>query len=254
MSTPPQPSLLPGNYYHIYNRSNGSEVLFREKSNFHRFLQLYDKYISPIADTLAWVLMGNHFHVLIYIKEEMVYKYSKKNFGSSRQHPQSLMAKVRFDDVKWETMHAPQVNPTAFTGAVDVNKEHRVDHKKIPDPTRHFAHLCSSYTKYINVKYNRHGSLFQRPFKRKMIENETYLQRVILYIHNNPVHHGFSGHPADYPWSSYHTLFSNRPTKLNRENVIDLFGGISGFQTVHQEYSGMDYYDMDEWLHTDNKL
>jgi hypothetical protein len=31
---------------------------------------LYDKHISPIADTFAWVLMRNHFHLLVRIKEE----------------------------------------------------------------------------------------------------------------------------------------------------------------------------------------
>lgn len=33
-------------------------------------LRPIDKYISPVADTFAWVLMKNHFHFLVRIKSE----------------------------------------------------------------------------------------------------------------------------------------------------------------------------------------
>ena len=41
---------------------------FRNPPTTSIFLSLYDKYISPVADTYAWVLMGNHFHLLVRIK------------------------------------------------------------------------------------------------------------------------------------------------------------------------------------------
>lgn len=47
------PPIIPGHYYHIYNRANGSENLFREEANYFRFLELYEKYINPVADTFA---------------------------------------------------------------------------------------------------------------------------------------------------------------------------------------------------------
>jgi REP element-mobilizing transposase RayT len=59
--------LSPGNYYHIYNRGNNGEPLFFEEENYIYFLKLYDKYISPIAETYAWCLMKNHFHFLVYL-------------------------------------------------------------------------------------------------------------------------------------------------------------------------------------------
>lgn len=62
-----------GNYYHIYNHAAGNRDLFYEPANYQYFLGLYDKYILPIADTYAWVLMKNHFHLLVRMKakEEM---------------------------------------------------------------------------------------------------------------------------------------------------------------------------------------
>lgn len=61
--------LLQGRYYHIFNRGINSCNLFRKADNYNYFLELYDKHISPIADTYAWVLMPNHFHLMVRIKE-----------------------------------------------------------------------------------------------------------------------------------------------------------------------------------------
>jgi putative transposase len=59
--------LVNGHYYHIYNRGNNGEDLFREEQNYRYFLKLYIRYIYPIADTYAYCLMKNHFHLLVRI-------------------------------------------------------------------------------------------------------------------------------------------------------------------------------------------
>lgn len=61
--------LSPGFYYHVYNRGNNKERIFYEPENYRYFLNLYHKYVFPIAKTYAWCLMQNHFHFLIYLKE-----------------------------------------------------------------------------------------------------------------------------------------------------------------------------------------
>ena len=58
-----------GQYYHIYNRGNNGENIFIEERNYSYFLDLYAKYIGPIADTFAYVLLRNHFHLLVRIKD-----------------------------------------------------------------------------------------------------------------------------------------------------------------------------------------
>ena len=57
--------LQPGHYYHIYNLGNNREDLFRETRNYAYFLKLYAHHIHPIADTFAYCLLRNHFHLLV---------------------------------------------------------------------------------------------------------------------------------------------------------------------------------------------
>ena len=56
-----------GHFYHIYNRANGSEKLFREKENCLFFLRKWEKYILNHSQIWAYVLIPNHFHFLIRI-------------------------------------------------------------------------------------------------------------------------------------------------------------------------------------------
>ncbi len=55
--------LEPGKYYHIYNRGNNRENIFKEDRNYAYFLKLYVFHVGPIADTYAYCLLRNHFHL-----------------------------------------------------------------------------------------------------------------------------------------------------------------------------------------------
>lgn len=62
------PLLEHGKFYHIYNRGNNGENIFIEERNYTHFLSLYEKYILPVADTFAFCLLRNHFHLFARIK------------------------------------------------------------------------------------------------------------------------------------------------------------------------------------------
>ena len=57
------------NFYHVYNRGNNFEDIFIEERNYTLFLELIKKYLLQVADTYAYCLMKNHFHLLVKIKE-----------------------------------------------------------------------------------------------------------------------------------------------------------------------------------------
>ena len=60
--------LRPGRYYHIFNRGNNGEDLFREERNYRYFLKKYAYHIEPVAQTFAYCLLENHFHLLVRVK------------------------------------------------------------------------------------------------------------------------------------------------------------------------------------------
>ncbi|WP_026776256.1 hypothetical protein [Polaribacter sp. Hel_I_88] len=63
-------SIKTDHYYHIYNRGNNGEDLFYNDKNYFYFLKLYKKHIFPIAETFAWCLLKNHFHLLVKIRSD----------------------------------------------------------------------------------------------------------------------------------------------------------------------------------------
>lgn len=63
-------SIKTDHYYHIYNRGNNGENLFYNDKNYLYFLKLYKKHIFPIAETFAWCLLKNHFHLLVKIRTD----------------------------------------------------------------------------------------------------------------------------------------------------------------------------------------
>ena len=101
--------------------------------------------------------------------------------------------------------------------------------------SKHFSNLFNAYTKAINKKYGRTGSLFEKPFKRIKIEDEIYLKHLILYIHLNPEYHQISNHFSKFKYSSYQSILSDKETNIERNDVINYFGGKENFKETHLE-------------------
>lgn len=132
-----------------------------------------------------------------------------------------------------------EINPLDLTYST-------LDKPKNIEPSRQFSHLFNAYTQAINKRYKRTGSLFENRFERKLVTNEKYFQKLIFYIHNNPVHHNFVSQIEHYLWSSYGTIVSDKPTKLQRLDVLDLFGGKENFIFYH--HISQDLNEIDELI------
>ena len=95
--------------------------------------------------------------------------------------------------------------------------------------------MFSSYTQSFNKVYIRTGSLFQPHLKKKEVTSDAYFTNLILYIHNNPVKHGFVQSPYDWQFSSIHQLTNNERSRLNKSEVIDWFEGIGHLKKAHED-------------------
>ncbi len=67
-----------------------------------------------------------------------------------------------------------------------VNHPHLVVQERRENGITAFMHkLGTAYTSYFNRKYERIGNLMVKPFRSKHISDESYLRRVVQYVHLN---------------------------------------------------------------------
>lgn len=161
-----------GNIYHIYNRGTNSEALFKQEKNYYYFLDLYKRYIYPIAHLYAYCLLPTHFHFMLRIKE-------------------------------WD------------------NIEHCIHNES--QIWIQFRTFLGTYTKAINKGYNRSGHLFEGRYSKKIVQENEYFYRLIVYIHQNPQNHGVVLDYKNWPFSSYNAYFrQDRRSLVTKEVLFDM--------------------------------
>jgi len=143
-----------------------------------------------MADTFAYCLLKNHFHVMVRIKDE---------------------------------------------DTIRLDKSSRLVKSKPGLVTNQFKNFFISYAKAINKAYERTGALFQRPFGRRDVTSDEYFARLVHYIHFNPQKHGFVKNYRTYPYSSYTIILSGQPGIVERNKVLEWFGGIDAFVEFHNK-------------------
>ncbi|NPD45734.1 transposase [Lentimicrobium sp. S6] len=108
------------------------------------------------------------------------------------------------------------------------------DDLEVNELSNRFLKFSLSYTNKINFEESRNGSLFLSHFRRIHVDTEDYLRRLIFYLHHNPTKHEMIKDFKNYPHSSYKSLISDKPTRLARKNVLELFGTKEEFINYHQ--------------------
>ena len=100
--------------------------------------------------------------------------------------------------------------------------------------TQAFSNLFNAYAKAFNKQQNRTGTLFERPYKRKKIEDESYLKNLIIYVHKNPENHGIVKHFEHYKFTSFHNYLNQDSLVSSEQNyVLNLFEDIENFKFAH---------------------
>lgn len=84
--------------------------------------------------------------------------------------------------------------------------------------------VASQYARATNKRLNRSGHLFERPYRGKLVDVDSYLLQLIRYIHRNPVAARIIDNPEHYPWSSHRAYLGfRRPALLTTDWVLSLF-------------------------------
>ena len=205
--------LVPSTTYHIFNHANGFENVFREEENYRFFLEKYRLYISPVAETFAYCLMPNHFHLVVRIRKREVIEAlirNKSNFSFSKVSNFGKAEKP-----------------------IEIDKIDEVDMEKFL--SKQFANFFSSYTQSFNKMYKRMGSLFIKNFKREMIANREHFVNAVVYTHRNPIHHGFCSTFTGWGYSSYLEIADRKSDVVAVEKTLKIFGSTVHFEQLHLE-------------------
>lgn len=90
--------------------------------------------------------------------------------------------------------------------------------------SKFISDVLNSYTKSINKKYSRSGTLFESKTKSKQIEDENYFVWVIKYILENPIKAGIKSKIYDWHYSNAKDLLGFRKgTLCDNEEVFSYF-------------------------------
>lgn len=139
-------SFAENEFYHLYNRGNSKQIIFRNESDYRRFVKLLylansaegfktrthndtDIFTVERGDPLVYIgaycLMTNHFHVLL--------------------------------------------TPAVTNGI-----------------SQFMLKLATAYVSYFNKKYERTGGLFEGSYRAKWADSDRYLKYLFSYVHLNP--------------------------------------------------------------------
>lgn len=210
-----------GYFYHIYNRGNNSQKIFYERENYLFFLRKMKEHISPYASIIAWCLMPNHFHWVVFVHKTTIEIQEKQN-------PKHTMAQSHGLTVAENSNQ--KTKQRTFNYSVGI--------------------LLRSYTRVIQKKEKFRGSLFQQHTGIKLLKDEikiepaywntvfgtvinipegkSYLETCIEYVHQNPVCSGLVEKAEDWEFSSFKDYLGLRKGKLidyellKKEGILSL--------------------------------
>lgn len=189
-------------FYHIFSRSNNREPLFQDVQSRTYFITRFNEHIAPFVKILAWNLQISHFHFVVQVKSRnSIVKYLERLSGKRskrvyRKYLKGQESAARLLSYQWRR-------------------------------------LLISYAMYFNKKYERHGNLFHRVFKRVCLKTDPEIRNALLYVKGNSCKHHMSRSWRNHKWTSYFlpkciglsiSLVRNYLGKLsNLKSELDLF-------------------------------
>ena len=190
------PPLIPDAFYHIYNHAIGDEQIFRNRQQYAFFTGRMKQHLPPVFDVWAYSLLPNHFHLFVKtISENEIIGELERKKG------------VAYDEQKHDLSRFIMTR---------------------------LGNCLNSYTKSVNKQQIRMGGMFMDHTKRTEVVGQNSMMNVVLYVHKNAVHHGFTRKIGEWPHDSYNEIAGDAPTWLCRAELLKLFGSVKEFVQVHQ--------------------
>lgn len=150
-------ALIPGKFYHIYNRASGNEKLFIEQKNYGFFLDLFEERMLEYVDLICYCLIPNHFHFLVRTKQvqnvdSIEVNYAKKFGNFFASYAQSFNHLYhRKGNLFSQNFRRKLIEDTDYLRAVIIYIHRNPLKHGIVDDITDWYH--SSYHEYLNRDY-----------------------------------------------------------------------------------------------------
>ncbi|OGZ32142.1 MAG: hypothetical protein A3H02_03195 [Candidatus Niyogibacteria bacterium RIFCSPLOWO2_12_FULL_41_13] len=215
---------VPGEYYHIFSRTIFNIPEFKENRNIKRLTQAFLAANSKESDKIFQILRNNE-----NISIEKIIK-----IVNQREKLVDILCYV--------------VMPDHY---------HLLLKERRKNGITEFVRKCNiSIAKYINIKKERKGSLFESRFNSKHIDDNKYLLHLSLYIHLNPldflVNKNWRNHKLrdwsdakrkllNYPWSSLKSFLDKNnkdPIITGTDIILEQFPNANDYEFFLKDWSG----------------
>lgn len=200
--------LVNNEIYHIYNRGTDKRNIFMDQSDYYRFLRCLTDF-NDLNPTLDW--------------------RREKDFSDTEVEP-------------------PKIKVVDIVAYCLMPNHYHLLLRQISDGgvVKFMRKLGTGYTMYFNLKNERSGVLFQGRYKAKHVDDNTYLQLLINYIHANPLDLKPENHDPiatldSYKWSSWHEYTDKKIIKplINPALVEELLDSRSEYTNSFNEWLKM---------------
>ena len=197
-------SIVPGEFYHVYNKSVGSEKIFLSEFNIKQALKRVHYY--KFKRNLKYV-------DYVKIKENR----SDASLSNKQQDPLVII-------------YAYSIMPNHYHFVVKELKK---------EGLRSFiSNFQMSFAWFYNSRNKRSGSVFQGRFKAKHIQSIEQLLHLIRYVHLNPV----TAYLCDFKdlSNSLRTSYYEYVTDNHKNSIVDTkfvmkhFNSIKDFKVFHK--------------------
>jgi len=193
-----------GHLYHVYNQGNNREVVYYDRQNYLLFIRKIREYLIPYVDILAWCLMPNHFHLMVFVKSTQIEPVIEGNTSEGSQN----IARTLNNSIAIMLRSYSNI----------INKKHNRVGSLFRPKTK--AACLDPVNGYMPSWYTLSGLT---KINYQFAENQ-YPQICFNYIHNNPVVSGLAIDISSWEFSSASEILGLRRSKLVNKKRIAEFG------------------------------
>lgn len=196
--------VIPNRCYHLVSRVAHQAFFFDDEEK-RRFVELLHRAAAfSGVRLLGWCVMTNHFHILIYLPDEIPLSDEQllERMKALYRGPQLVQALA-----EWETLRKEAADERA--AGVSCGSRFEDLKNRLRCRMFHPGAFMKTLKQYVTTSFNGRrahcGTLWENRYKVRISKPcAKDMSAQLAYVDCNPCEAEISGNPADYPWCGWH--------------------------------------------------